>query len=156
MLQTIKASELFTIQYGQRKLHDKSWLQPGSTPVISAGSSNNGVYCFANIEPKYKEVIACPSTGTVCFATYQPHLCCIDDNCLVLHPKFELTKKLGDFYVYCIRQLQPFYFYGRQVTPSRLGNTQIPNLLEAEKFMSNIDIDSINRDMDKKLQPPLI
>lgn len=118
--------ELFDIEYGQRIYHDKSGLEEkGNTPLISSKGTNDGIYGWFNIKPKYKHVISVPNTGTVCHAYYQGYDCCIDDNCLVMIPKKELSIKEMIYISLLIRKDKIRYFYGRQVTPERLGNTEI-------------------------------
>jgi len=99
--------------------------EKGNTPIISSKGTNNGIYGWFNIKPRYKHVISVPNTGTVCYAYYQGYDCCIDDNCLVMIPKKELSMKEMICISLLIRKDKIRYFYGRQVTPERLGNTKI-------------------------------
>jgi len=118
--------DLFNIEYGQRIYHDKSWLErKGNTPLISSKGTNNGIYGWFDISPMYKHVISVPNTGTVCHAYYQGENCCIDDNCLVMIPKRDLSEKEMIYISLLVRRDKIRYFYGRQVTPERLGNTNI-------------------------------
>lgn len=135
---------IFDIQYGQREYHSKSHLIPkkSGTPLISAKGKNNGIYGYFDITPKYRHVISVPNTGqgTVGYAIYQPNDCCIDDNCLVLIPKYELSQQEMVYYSLLIRLDRYRYAYGRQVTPERIGQieiispSEIPTWVKATKI----------------------
>ena len=120
----------FDIVYGQHEYHSKRDLVSikNGTPLISSKGINQGIYGYFDIKPKYKHVISVPNTGTVCQAFYQGEPCCIDDNCLVLVPKREISIQEMIYFTMLVRKEQYKYMYGRQVTPDRLGNTVIPNL----------------------------
>lgn len=137
--------DLFDIEYGQKIYHSKEHLidKNGKVPLISSKGSNRGIYGDFDIEPKYENIISVPSTGTVCYAIYQKEKCCVDDNCLVLTPKKKFTEEEMIYYSLLIRKEKYKYMYGRQVTPKRLGNTQIPNTIP--KFINkNSSLDFSN------------
>lgn len=124
----MKIKELFNIEYGQHEYTNKSNLEIGDVPVISSKSTNNGVHGYYNVKSKYKNVVSVPRTGSICEATYQGKNCCVDDNCLVLTPKNkEISQRFMFWAVLLIRREKWRYFYGRQVTPTRLGELEIPN-----------------------------
>ncbi len=126
----MKLKDLFAIRYGQKEYHSKNHLDEvkNGVPLISSKGSDRGIYGYFEIKPKYNHVISVPSTGTICKAYYQEDDCCIDDNCLVLTPKKQLTKKEMIYFSLFIRKERFKFMYGRQVTPYRLGNTEIKNL----------------------------
>lgn len=134
-----KLSEIFYIEYGQREYHSKNNLinKKNGTPLISSKGSNRGIYGYFDIAPKYKHVISVPNTGTICFALYQGKPCCIDDNCLVLTPINKMTEKEMIYFSILIRKERYKYMYGRQVTPERLGNTIIPEVIP-KKILDSI------------------
>lgn len=123
--------DFFDISYGMREFTSKSHLIEKSegVPLISSKGNNRGVYGYFNIKPKYKKVISVPRTGTICQAYYQENPCCIDDNCLVLKPKNNITTEEFIYFTLLIRNEKFRYAYGRQVTPDKLGNTFIPDKL---------------------------
>ncbi|MFA7708409.1 MAG: restriction endonuclease subunit S [Candidatus Pacearchaeota archaeon] len=135
-----KLSDYFYIEYGQHEFNSKRELIETKVgiPLISSKGSNRGVYGYYDIKPKYQNVISVPRTGTICFAYYQEEECCIDDNCLVLTPKEQISRELMIYFSLIIRKEKYKYMYGRQVTPERLGNTvidvKIPQWIEKRKF----------------------
>ncbi len=119
-------SDLFEIDYGQREYHNKEDLKKGNTLLISSQSKQNGCYGYFNINPIYKEkIITVPSTGSVGYAFVQLKECCVDDNCLTLIPKKQLSiEEL--FYIACVVRRERWRFkYGRQITPFKLGNFKV-------------------------------
>lgn len=122
--------DFFTIVYGQGEYNSKRKLVlvENGTPLISSKGTERGIYGYFDIPSKFKHVISVPRTGTICHAFYQGNECCIDDNCLVLIPKKELSIQEMIYFTMLIRKERYKYVYGRQVTPKRLGNTIIPNL----------------------------
>lgn len=123
----MKLKEIFNISYGNHKYHNKSNLIPGKIPLFSSKGTNNGFYGYYNIESKYVKCITCPCTGSICEASYHNYPMDADDNTLVLVPKKELTEVEILYYTVLVRKLKIFYCFGRQVTPKRLGNTEVPD-----------------------------
>ena len=71
-------SEVFYIEYGQKSCHNKGLLDTGNELVISSKGTDNGVYGFFDITPKYKiPVISVPSSGTIGEAFVQDNECSI-------------------------------------------------------------------------------
>lgn len=122
--------DFFDIIYGQGEYNSKRDLVPieNGIPLISSKGIDQGIYGYFDIKPEYKHVISVPRTGTICYAFYQGEECCIDDNCLVMIPKKELSIQEMIYFVMLVRKEGYKYVYGRQVTPERLGNTITPNL----------------------------
>ncbi len=125
----MKLKDLFKIEYGQREYHSKAFLEDehGPTPLISSGASNDGFFGRFNIKPKYKNVISVASTGSVGWAFYHGYDCCIDDNCLVLVPNDRLSDEKMLFLTLLINKDRYRYMYGRQVTPKRIGDIELPD-----------------------------
>lgn len=148
----MKLKELFTIIYGQKEYHSKNNLDEvkNGIPLISSKGSNRGIYGYFDIEPKFKNVISVPSTGTICKAYYQEDYCCIDDNCLVLTPRTKLTKNEMIYVSLVIRKEKFKYMYGRQVTPLRLGNTEIKKIPRWVNENNKIDYSEISQPVSKK------
>lgn len=125
---TIK--DKFKIEYGNHEINNKSILGIGNNIVISSKGSKNGVYGFFDYDITYKApFITVPRTGSIGEAFVQSIDCAVDDNCLVMFPKQEML--LSTLYVYAsyIRQQKWRFKYGRQITPTRLGNMPIPPLV---------------------------
>ncbi|MFA5403481.1 MAG: restriction endonuclease subunit S [Ignavibacteria bacterium] len=144
--------DYFDIEYGQGKYTSKRFLNDniGTIPLISSKGINNGIYGFYNIEPKYKNVITVPRTGSIGMAFYQNYFCCVDDNCLVLIPKKVMSDTKMLYFTFLIRQNKYRFVYGRQITPDRLGNIKIPK--NFPKWINNIkvkNIDDINKSFKK-------
>jgi len=113
-------------EYGQRELHDKSWLQPGLDIIIASGGVENGLYGFYEFPSRYTDtVISCPSSGSICQAFVQEFPCSAYDNTLIFIPKKNIEKELL-YYISAFIRLEAWrYRYGRQITPIRLGNMEI-------------------------------
>lgn len=144
----VRLDTIFHADYGQGEYTSKSHLIPSKngTPLISAKGTNHGIYGYYNIVPAYRHVISVPRTGqgTVGYAIYQPNDCCIDDNCLVLSPKCDLTQQEMIFYSLLIRLDRYRYAYGRQVTPERIGEIEITAPNEIPKWVKNTKIKDIS------------
>ena len=140
MKSTIRIDELFQIKYGQKEYHKKSGLEHSKNgiPLISSKGLDYGVHGFYEIKPMYENIITVASTGSVCSSFYHPYKCCVDDNCLVLIPKINLSEKVMFYYSYLISLEKYKYLYGRQVTPKKLGCTLILDILEIEKLILTI------------------
>lgn len=133
--------ELFDIVYGQRKYHNKEWLEgdEGQNILISSKGEENGVYGFYNIENKFKApVITVQGYGTIGQAFVQEYDCSVDDHLLVLIPKEKM--EIFDLYqvAYQIRLEKWKYKYGRGITPSRL-ETQIVYIQDLEKKSKELE-----------------
>jgi len=125
----MKLKNLFTIEYGQRDYTSKAFLEDrqGLTPLISSGASNNGFFGRFDMIPKYKRVISVARTGSVGWAFYHGYNCCVDDNCLVLSPRQKLSDEKMLYLTLLINKDRYRYMYGRQVTPKRLGDIELPD-----------------------------
>lgn len=125
----MKLKDLFTIEYGQGEYTSKAFLEDkqGDVPLISSGANNNGFFGRFNIEPRYKNIISVARTGSVGWSFYHSYDCCVDNNCLVLLPKQELSDEKMLYLTLLINKDRYRYMYGRQVTPKRLGEIELPN-----------------------------
>lgn len=136
-------SDLFKVEYGQRIYHSKSFLdgKTGKIPLISSGKNEHGFYGFFDIEPVYKNVISVTNTGSVGWAFYHNYSCCIDDNCLVLIPKTKISDQQMIYISMLINKDKYRYMYGRQVTPARIENIELPNIpnFVNKKEFPNVD-----------------
>jgi hypothetical protein len=134
---TVRLDTIFTINYGDHKLSAKDKLDDGNTLVVSSQGVDNGCYGFFDVKMKHTNpVISVPRTGSIGEAFVQLHSCNIDDNCLVLTPKKILTTEYL-FYISQIIRLEKWrYMYGRQITPRRLGKTQVISDLDFKVELS--------------------
>jgi len=122
----MKLSQLFKIHYGQKEFHNKENLDVGKSLLISSQATDNGCYGFFEIKAKLKPpFITVPSTGSIGEAFVQIYPCSVDDNCLVLEPKTELSIDYLFYISSAIRSQKWRYRYGRQITPTRLGELDI-------------------------------
>lgn len=145
----MKLKDIFDIKYGNRKYHNKSNLLSGKIPLASSKETNNGIHGYYDIEPKYKQCITVPTTGSICEASYHNYPMDADDNTLVLVSKKSLTDIEGIYYIHVIKANKFKYFYGRQVTPERLNETTIPDTIP--DWVYDIDIEKIKEDVKVKL-----
>jgi hypothetical protein len=152
-MRLVKLSEIFNIEYGQQEYESKRDLPKGEIPLIASGGNNNGHYGYFDIEPKYKWVISIPRTGSICEAFFHSYSCCIDNNCLVVSPKIELSKFQMLYYVLCFRKHKDLYMYGRQVTPNRLGNSSIPAPEDIPEWINDPKYQQFIDKIQNKIKP---
>lgn len=148
----MKISDIFNISYGQKIYHSKFWIEDkiGRIPLISSSSTKRGVYGFFDIEPKFSKVISVASTGSVGSSFYHGYKCCIDDNCLVLQPKIQLTEEEMIYISNLINKDSYRYMYGRQVTPHRIGKIIIPKFPKNFKEIKLPNLDDLKNSLNSK------
>ena len=73
--------------------------------------------------------------------------CNIDDNCLVLTPKIDLSIEYLFYIINKIRNEKWRYLYGRQITPFRIGSMKI---IEPTLFSCNTNYDTIYKTVNPK------
>ncbi len=139
----IKLNKIFKVEYGNKKYESKGNLihTKNGIPLISSKGTDNGVHGFYDIYPDYEYILTIARTGTVGATFFHKYKCSADNNVLVLTPICELTENEMFFYAYLIGQESYKYLYGRQVTPTRLGNTLIPELSYVKNKLNGIVID---------------
>ncbi len=119
---------LFNVEYGQKEYENKSFLEGknGNIPLISSRGDENGVYDFYNIKSYYKApFITVPRVGTIGQAFVQDKDCCVDNNCMVLLPKEEISIEKLYQIAFQIRLNKWKYKYGRQITPERIKSQKV-------------------------------
>lgn len=138
----MQIKELFNVHYGNKIYHSKGWLKekPGNVPLISSKASNRGVYGYFDILPEYSHILTIPSTGSVGHAIYQKLPCSVDDNTLVMEPLIILNEKELVYYSLVLREYAGRFMYGRQVTPARLGELEIPSPEEIPSWVYEMEI----------------
>lgn len=130
----MSVNDYFHIQYGQKEYHSKAHLKSGKTPLISSAARENGFYGFFDIEPRFKDVISYPSTGSAGEARVHDYPCCIDDNCLVLIPKKPLSKTQLYYAASVLKNNKWRFKYGRQATEVRIKNVSLPLMDKIDKY----------------------
>lgn len=117
----------FDIFYGQRSLHNKEGLLPGSSLVISSSGMDNGCYGFFEfddlIQPPFVTV---PSTGSIALAHVQEWACGVTDDCLIMLPKKGVPPELLYVAAAVIRNEAWRFSYGRKATPERIASFPLP------------------------------
>lgn len=136
--------DLFKVEYGQRIYHSKGFLDGriGKIPLISSGKNEHGIFGVFDIKPAYRNVISVTNTGSVGWAFYHNYNCCIDDNCLVLIPKIEMSDQPMIYISMLINEDKYRYMYGRQVTPARIENIELPNVPD---FVNKKEFPNVNK-----------
>jgi len=126
MITTI--DKLFEVSYGQIEYENKTPLEglEGNNLLISSKGDDNGVYGFYDIENYYSApIISIPRTGTIGHAFVQLKDCSIDNNCLLLKPKKNLSVEELFQIAFQLRLNKWKYKYGRQITPERIKKQEI-------------------------------
>ncbi len=121
-----KLKEIFDINYGEGSI--KGNLENGAVLSISSQGVDNGCCGLFDLDITHQDiVITVPRTGSIGIAFVQEYPCNIDDNCMVMTLKKELSLSIEEFYYIAtvIREEKWRYKYGRQVTPYRLGEHEI-------------------------------
>ena len=138
----MKVEEFFKIDYGQREYHNKENLADGSGLLISSQGVDNGCYGFFDISPKFNPpFVTVPSTGSIGEAFVQTGKCSVDDNCLILIPKYKYPIEYLFYIASIIRHHKWRFMYGRQLTPERIGRVDVisPNKFKASLEFSNVE-----------------
>ena len=120
--------QLFDVEYGQKEYENKTPLEgeDGDGILISSKGEDNGVFGFFDIKAHYKSpIITVPRVGTIGQAYLQEINSSVDNNCLVLLPKKDLTREELLQTAFQIRLNKWKYKYGRQITPDRLKKQEI-------------------------------
>jgi type I restriction-modification system DNA methylase subunit len=117
----------FDIFYGQKSLHNKEALAPGSSLVISSSGLDNGCYGFYDfdkvIAPPFVTV---PSTGSIAIAHVQELPCGVTDDCLIMLPKKGVPHELLYVAAAVVRHEAWRFSYGRKATPDRIAGFPLP------------------------------
>jgi hypothetical protein len=126
----------FLIGYGQKALHNKTHLVPGSALVIAASSQDNGAFGFFEfdqlLEPPF---ITTTSSGTPGEARVQEWPCGVADDCLILTPRDGTPREY--FYIAAakIQSEQWRFNYGMKMTPERIAEYPIEVSAERLKWI---------------------
>ncbi len=146
----MRLSELFDINYGQRKYHNKESLSGGGTLLISSQAEDNGCYGFFDIKANFKPpFISVPSTGSIGEAFVQTTKCSVDDNCLTLIPKEKYFTEYLFYIASMIRHHKWRFMYGRQLTPERIGRIEV---MDSSEFKTSLDFSEFSKKLIPKKQ----
>ena len=117
----------FDIFYGQKALHNKEALAPGTTLVISSSGMDNGCYGFFDFDERIASpFVTVPSTGSIGIAHVQERACGVTDDCLVLLLKKGVPHELLYVAAAVIRHEAWRFSYGRKATPDRIAGFPLP------------------------------
>lgn len=120
-------ADKFTINYGQRALHSKRDLEPGSSLIISSSGTENGCYGFFDfidlLEPPFVTV---PSTGSIGHAHVQEWPCGVTDDCLILRAREGVPHSLLYVAAAVVRCERWRFSYGMKITPERIADYPLP------------------------------
>ena len=124
-------ADYFDIFYGQKELHSKDWLLPGSSIVISSSRFDNGVYGLFDFENLLKPpFVSVPANGSIAYAHVQEWPCGVADDCLVLVPKEGVSHAMLYVAAAAIRNERWRFSYGRKATPDRIADFPLPHTQE--------------------------
>jgi len=117
----------FLIYYGQKELHSKEHLLPGSSLVISSSGANNGCYGFFDFENLIRPPFATvPSTGSIGMSFVQHWPCGVTDDCLILIPREGVPLEALYIAAAVVRLERWRFNYGRKATPKRIAGFKLP------------------------------
>lgn len=136
--------QYFDIVYGQKSLHNKEALLPGTSLVISSSGMDNGCYGFFDfsgiLEPPFVTV---PSTGSIGIAHVQELPCGVTDDCLLLVPKEGVPHALLYVAAAVVRNEAWRFSYGRKATPDRIAYFPLPSsaplLRRIDEYLARAD-----------------
>lgn len=134
----------FDLYYGQKALHSREGIAPGSSLVISPTEAYNGCYGWLEfselISPSFVTVA---QTGSIGEAFVQVEPCAVNDDCLILLPRDTGSSSMAHLFVAAatIRSEKWRFNYGRKLTPSRIADFPFPCsdalLVEVERMISS-------------------
>lgn len=136
----MKLNELFSIERGVRLT--KANQQPGETPLVTAGSTNDGIKAKISngLSSLYQNVITIDMFGFVKFRPY-PFFC--DDNIIVLVPKADITLTPMEMVYYSLvlkEQAKDRYSYGRQCRLKNIDVFEVPSKEEIPEWVYTMEI----------------
>lgn len=152
----------FDVVYGQKDLHNKRDLRPGSSLIISSQGTNNGWYGFYDfgklLAPPFVTV---PSTGTIGHALVQEWPCGVTDDCLILVPKVGATVEHLYIAAAVIRSERWRFNYGMKATPDRISRYPLPlgdgllrdvrTLIDAANNIENLALEAAEDELDTRI-----
>ncbi len=152
----------FDIVYGQKDLHNKRDLVPGSALIISSQGTNNGWYGFFDFARLFDPpFVTVPSTGTIGHALVQEWPCGVTDDCLILVPKVGATIEHLYIAAAVIRSERWRFNYGMKATPARISRYPLPlgeqllqdvrSLVDAANKIENLALEAAEDELDTRI-----
>ena len=135
----MRIDRLFDLVYGKRGIPFNQ-QEVGDVRFISSQGKKRGVQGMVALEPNAKWVITVPRVGTICEAFFQNLPCVCNENVIIMKPKTNLSEREMIYYSLCVRQYKSLFVYGRQVTPTRLGELEIPSPDEIPSWVYEMEI----------------
>lgn len=118
---------VFDIYYGLKELHSREGFSPGDALIISPTESYNGCYGWLDFpvvtKPPFVTVAQTGSIGEA-FAQFEP--CAVNDDCLVLIPKKEVSEAKLVIAAASLQTERWRFSYGRKLTPPRIVDFKLP------------------------------
>jgi type I restriction enzyme M protein len=130
----------FDILYGQKELHSREGIPPGDSLIISPTERYNGTYGWLSFEPLLKPpFVTVAQTGSIGEAFVQSEPCGVNDDCLVLLPKNDLSLPDACLSIAAatIRLERWRFSYGRKLTPSRISDFRMSRMPQLETWVED-------------------
>lgn len=132
--------ELFDIFYGQKELHSREGILPGDSLVVSPTEEYNGCYGWLSFENLIQApFVTVAQTGTIGEAFVQMEACGVNDDCLLLLPKYASNLPLSCLFIAAalIRLERWRFSYGRKLTPSRICSFHMSRMPHLESWVDD-------------------
>ena len=118
------------IYYGMKELHSREGIGPGRTLIISPTENYNGTYGWLDfsyaLQPGFVTVA---QTGSIGEAFVQLEPCAVNDDCLILLPKYGRDPDMAKLVLAAatLHAERWRFNYGRKLTPSRIAHFALPS-----------------------------
>lgn len=133
-------SKFFYVEKGAGDYKEN--FDPGSTPLVSATTFNNGITAYVSACPLFKSgTITVERIKGTAFVQLKDYIT-VPDDINILKPKNEMSLQMLFYFCLLIRRESWKYSYGRKVTPTRLK--EMPLLLPVDEN-DKVDFSFINR-----------
>ena len=114
-----KIKDLFGIRRGS--ITSLNEIDEGTTPIVSASGSNEGIDFFGDVPALYNNNITISMNGVnTGFTAYHGYDFNINVDCCVLIQKFTMNAYIGEFIATIIGKLRYRYSYGRKMSAERI------------------------------------
>lgn len=127
----------FDIFYGMKELHSREGMVPGKSLIISPTEEYNGCYGWLDftqlIEPPFVTVA---QTGSIGEAFVQLEPCAVNDDCLVLLPKPNVSEATLVLAAATLHAEKWRFSYGRKLTPQRIAEVKMPTSPALEAWVA--------------------
>lgn len=130
----------FNIYYGQKELHSRDGIPPGSSLIISPTEGYNGTYGWLEFSELIKPpFVTVAQTGSIGEAFVQTETCGVNDDCLILLPREGSQLPLSSYFICAaIIRLEKWRFsYGRKLTPPRINEFSMARIPSLESWVES-------------------